>query len=185
MGFGDFNRNLPATSAEADPFNIRIRGFLDDNMPEGPENAPAEEVKRWAEHFQREDKAAQDRVENQKIADAFVAGHEEWVDNKANAELLLNQMNTMFGKGLHPLEHFEAAYDYLRTNTNFLKLDQKELEKQRKAADKQRYDAERARSVTPSEQELYELPLEDLRRLDAMENQSRLQAAGERGGNGW
>lgn len=171
-----------------DPLNARVQASLNgslDELPDTFENWPAERVKEAVAGVMRSDKAAQDRLETQKNGDAFVAGHPEFIDNTANAHLLLNQVNTMFGEGLHTVDHFEQAYEYLRTKTNFLKLDKTVIAAQEKQAAKQRYEQERARSVTPTEQDLYNLPLEDLKRLDAVDNQRRMQLAGERGGNGF
>src|SRR5215469_11143824 len=98
-----YNRHV-INQADLDPFNIRVRAFKDDNMPDGPENAPAEEVKKWAEHFQSQDKARQELQETIKNADAFIAAHPELVDNEANGKILVNQANTMFGKGFHTIE---------------------------------------------------------------------------------
>jgi hypothetical protein len=183
----DYERLLH-NSADEDPLNVRVNASLNGSLDELPDTADFWTKDRWKEAAlaaEREDRATQDRLENKKTADGFVASHPEYVDNNVNGKLLLNQMNTMFGPGLHTPDQHEAAYEYLCNNTDFLKLDPKELEKQRKAADKQRYEVERARSVGLSEQELYSMPLDDLRRLDAIENQKRLQLAGERGGNGW
>jgi len=131
----------------------------------------------------------QDRLETQKNGDAFIAVHPEVMDNTANARLLLNQMNTMFGEGLHTLDHFEQAYEYLRTKTDFLKLDRNVLAAQQRQAANQRYAqaraAEAARITNLSEAALEALPLEEIRRLDAIERQRQMQEAGERGGNGF
>lgn len=173
--------------ADQDPLNVRVNASLNgtiDELPDKFEFWNKDAVREAVEGLQRADRAAQDRVENQKIGDAFVAGHPEYKDTNANAALMTHELNRMFGPGLHPLEHYEKAYESLRSS-NFLALDQAELKKQQKAAAKQRFEQERSRSVTPSEQELYDMPLDDLRRLDAIENQKRLQLAGERGGNDW
>lgn len=180
---GSFTRHLQ-NPAEVDPFNVRVQAFLDDNMPDGPENAPAEEVKKWAEHFQREDQAATNLVANQETGDAFVAGHPEYIDNKANAALMKHEMQRMFGSGLHTLENFEAAYESLR-ESDFLALNKTELSKQQKAAAKQRYEAERARSAMPSEDELSAMPLDEIRMRATIDNQRRMLSAGERSGNDW
>jgi len=153
-----------------------------DNEPE----LSAEQVKAAYNAAVREDQAAQDKLETQKNADAFIEVHKEFIDNTANAHLLLNQMNTMFGEGLHTIEHFEQAYEYLRTKTNFLKLDAKEVEKQRSAAARQRYADARAveanRITNLSEAELEALPLEEIRRLDAVERQKQMRRIAEEGG---
>jgi hypothetical protein len=79
---------------------------------------------------------------------------------------------------------FESAYQVCCAN-NLLDLDGEELsrqEQQRKADENARIAAEREQSVAPSVPELYDMSLEDLRRLDAIENQKRMQRLGEEGG---
>jgi len=66
--------------------------------------------------------------------------------------------------------------------SGFLKLDKAELAKQEKDAAKALAEAERAHSVEPSIDDLYSMPLEDLRRLDAVENQKRMERIGNEGG---
>src|SRR6476659_5688286 len=66
--------------------------------PESEPKLTAEQVKVAYEAAVREDRAVQDLLETQKNGDAFVAEHPEFVDNKANGELLVNQARTMFGR---------------------------------------------------------------------------------------
>ena len=170
---GSYTRHV---TEQEDPFTTRVRAFRDDSLDQLEdkfENWEAPQVKEAVEGLQRADNKTQIVNQNMATGDAFAAGHKEYVDNDANALLILNQMDTMFGKGLHPLEHFESAYEYLRTNTNFLKLNQAEVARQQKAADKARYDAQRAQSVTPSEDEMYSMPMEEIRMRDVIENQKR------------
>jgi hypothetical protein len=194
-GVGTFGNSYIQNQADSDQFNIRTRAFMGNPEalemldPNDPDNISAETVKAVHEAALREDRATQDSAENKKTADGFVACHPEYVDNYANAQLLLNQMNTMFGPGLHTADHHEAAYEYLRNNTDFLKLDKTVVAAQQKQAVKQRYADSRAaeakRITNLSEAELEALPLEEIRRLDAIERQQQLQLAGERGGNGF
>jgi len=130
------------------------------------------------------DQSAQDIIQNQLDGDAFIAVHPEVKDTVANAKLFVHEMDVRFGKGRHPIEHFEAAYESLRAS-GFLALDEKEVAKQQKAFAKQHYDVAKALSVTPTEEEMYALPLEELRKLDAQERQKQFQLSGERGGNGF
>lgn len=181
-GLGSFGRHVP-NAAENDPLNLRLIGGNLDELPLH-ERLTAEEIKAAALLAQREDQATQDRIETQKNGDAFIAGTPAFIDNTANAHLLLNQARTMFGDGVITVSQFQSAYESLRTRTKFLKLDPKELAKEQQAAAKQRFDAAQ-NPTTPSEQDLYDMPLEDLRRLDAVENHNRMQVAGERDGNGW
>lgn len=180
----DYLRHVPT---QDDPFDVRVKAFLNDNS-EGltPEDRlTAEDIKAAALLAEREDRNKQDILETQKNADAFIAGTPAFIDNTANAHLLVNQARTMFGDGVITVPQFQSAYEYLRTRTDFLKLDQKELAKERKAADKARFDAEMAqRSAGPTEEELYSMPLDDLRRLDTIENHRRMRAEAERGGLG-
>jgi hypothetical protein len=187
-------------SEETDPLNQRINASLNgtlDELPDVFENWDAPHVRAAIEGLQRADQSHQDAAENQKTGDAFVAGHPEYIDTKANAALMQHEMNRMFGPGLHTLEQFETAYESLCAS-NFLKLNQAEVAKQEKAADKQRYEAERARteaararrftpaqrgqSVTPEEDAVYAIPLEELRRRDAIENQKRMERIAQEGG---
>jgi len=152
---------------------------------ENPDDVPeltAEQVKVAYEAAVREDQAAQDRIETQKNADAFIAGHKEFVDNVANSQLLLNQARTMFGDGLITVPMWEQAYQYLREHTDFLKLDKKELANQQKAAARQRYEQEKLRSAVPTEEEMYAMPIDELRRRDAIATQERMRRIGEEGG---
>jgi hypothetical protein len=173
-----------------------LRHLPQHNLDNEPE-LTAEQVKLAYEEALRADQAHQDAIGSQKNGDAFVAAHPEFVDCRQNALLLLNQMNTMFGEGLHTLEHFEKAFEYLRTKTGFLKLNQAELAKQQRADAKQRYEQELALSTNdawkhelhelpPSrQQELETMPLQDLRILAETEHRKNFRLAAERGGSDW
>jgi hypothetical protein len=100
----------------------------------------------------------------------------------------------MFGEGLITVPMWEQAYQYLRTNTNFLKLNTKEVERQRQRDAKQRFDVETARfnndawahsfdelSVA-AQKELESLPIEELRRRATIAEQERMRRIGEEGG---
>ena len=142
MSIGSYTR-FTSNPAEQDPFNLRVRAFKDDNMPDGPENAPKEEVRAWAEAFQREDTIRQNQLQSGLNADAFLAAHPEILDTKANGELFRHELHRMFGEGsLLTVNEYEAAYESLRAS-NFLALNKAEVAKQQKAADKARYEAQR------------------------------------------
>jgi hypothetical protein len=176
---GNYQRYLPNV-AENDPLNRRIQANLDgtqDELPDKFEFWDKERVKEAVAGVMREDQRQKDKIATGQNGDAFIAVHPEYVDSKANSELMRHQLKTQFGECLYTLEHYESAYEALRAS-NFLALDQKEVAKQNRAEAKARAEAERARSVPPTEQQLYEMPLEDLRRLDAVK---RMQEAGERG----
>ena len=138
-------------------------------------------MKEAVEGIQRADQARQDAAAERQTGDTFIAGHPEYVDNEANAKLMQHELFNRFGAGRHSLEQFEQAYEALRAS-NFLALNKVEVAKQQKAAAKQRYEAERARSGTPSEDELYSMDMDSLRRLDAVENQKRMERIGAEGG---
>jgi hypothetical protein len=172
------------TQAEDDPFNKRIRAFRDDSidsLPDSFENWPKEKIKEAVEGVIRADQRQQDIAATGQNGTSFVALHEEYLDTPANGQLMNHQLRTLYGETLYTLEHFEAAYQALRAS-GFLALDKKKVAEQERAAAKARVQAELARSVPKSEDELYSMPLEDLRRLDAIENQKRMQRRGEEGG---
>jgi hypothetical protein len=178
---GGYTRNV---NLQEDPFDARVRAFKDDSfdtLEDNPENWPKEKVKAAAEMFQRADQSQQDLIATGLNGDAFIVAHPEVKDTPANGQLFKHELNRMFGDCLHTVDHFEAAYESLRAS-NFLALNKAEVEKQQKAAAKQRYEAERARSVEPSMDELYSMSLDDLRRLDTVANQERMQRRGEEGG---
>jgi|SRR5579864_2349337 len=181
--------NNPRSSGVGTLGNYHIPTAQEMLDPDNPENLTAEQIRAAHTLALREDKANQDRLETQKNADAFVAEHPEWIDNQANSQLLVNQAKTMFGDGLLTVDNFESAYRYLREHTNFLALNKTVLAAQQKQASKQRYAAQRAAEANHitnlSEAQLEALPLEEIRRLDAIERQKQMQLAGERGGNGF
>jgi hypothetical protein len=169
-------------------FGVGIYGnsVFRQGTPESEPELTAEQVKAAYEAAVREDKSHQDRLETQKNSDAFVVQHPEFVDNEANGQLLVNQARTMFGNGLITIEMYESAYQYLRENTNFLRLNKVVLAAQEKQAAKQRYTnaraAEAARITNLSEAELEAMPLDEIRHLDAIERQRQMQRIGEEGG---
>jgi hypothetical protein len=178
---GNYTRN---TDSQEDPFNTRVRAFRDDSvdtLPDTFENWPKERVKEAVEGMLRADQRQQDLIATKDNADVFLAAHPEFLDTTANGQLMNHELKRMFGDCLHTFDQYEAAYESLRAS-NFLALNKAEVEKQRKAAAKARVEVERARSVEPSLDELWAMPLEDLRRLDAVENQQRMQRRGEEGG---
>lgn len=172
------------TQTKDDPFTARVKAFKRDDASEledSPENWSAEKVKAAAEMFQRQDQKQQNTVANREMADVFIAEHPEYIDSGVNGRLMTHELRRTFGEGAYTLAQYEQAYESL-CNSNFLNLDEKIVREQQKEAARARAQAERARSVTPAEQDLYEIPLEDLRRLDAIENQKRMQRIAEEGG---
>jgi hypothetical protein len=160
---GNYTRTI---DTQIDPFDQRVMAIKNDdasNLEDTFENWPAERVKIAAEGFAREDQRQQDIATTKQNADIFLAGHPEVLDTQANGELFNHELSRMFpGVALHPIEHFEQAYASLRAS-NFLALNKAEVAKQQKAANKQLYDAERAQSVTPSEDALYQMDMQELR----------------------
>jgi len=185
-GVGSYLRHLQ-NPADNDPINDGARRSLDGLGASKP-RATAEQVKEVFEAAQREDQAQRDRFETKKNADAFIAGHPEIIDSDVNAQLLLNQVNTMFGDVLHTVDHWEAAYDYLRTRSNFLKLDKTVLAAQQKQAAKQRFDSEKARTtaITFDPNDDYSsMSLEEIKARAIEAHQREFELAGQRGGNGF
>jgi hypothetical protein len=184
MSIGSYTRYI-SNPAEIDPLNQRVRDFLDDSMPDGPENAPAEEVRAWAEHFQRADTNAIAQREN---ADAFLAVHPEFLDTKANGETMNRTLETLYGDRVYTVSEFEKAYRVCCANKS-LALDKAEIAKQEQAAADERANAAREQRAqetrTFTEDEKYTMSLDELRQLENREIQKRMQQAGERGGNGW
>jgi hypothetical protein len=172
---GSYTRNI---DTQEDPFNQRVRAFKDDTVPDGPENAPAEEVRAWGEMFQRADTK---RVAIETNAAEFLTYHPELIDNNANGQAMNRTLKAMFGDCVHTVEQFETAYRVLLAN-NSLALDKKVLAEQEKEAAKQRAEAQRARKVTFSEDERYSMPLEELRRLESSEIQKRNERIANEGG---
>jgi hypothetical protein len=180
---GNYTRTI---DTPVDEFDQRVRAFKDDSldsMGDKFEFWTAEQVKEAGEGFARAD--GKRNAINQ-AADAFLEQHPEIKDTKANGEAFNRTLKALFGEDCVPtIEHFETARRVMLAN-NTLDIDKKklaEIEAQQKAAAKQQAEAERQASVPPSIDELYSMPLEDLRRLDAVENQRRMQEAGERGGS--
>jgi hypothetical protein len=176
---GSYLRHIE-TSADRDDFNKSLRGL-------GPEQPSAEAIKQAHEEALRADQANLDTLETQANADAFIVAHPELKDTVANARLLLNQARTMFGdNGPITVDQWDAAYQHLRTKTDFLDLDAKKLAEQQREASHQRYveqkATEAARIFNLPEAALEAMSLEDIRRLDAQERQREMQRRGEEGG---
>lgn len=173
---GNYTRTI---DTQEDPFNTRVRATLDGEEldQDNPENWSKEKVRAAAEMFQRADHRVLINKEN---ADAFLAQHPEFLDTKSNAEKMNAILDSLYGERAYSSEEFETAYR-AGVATKSLTIDEAELVKQQqRAADEQR--AQGTQSVTPTMEELETMPLEDLRRLDALENQKRMQRRGEEGG---
>jgi len=179
MSVWDQGRQPSGFQPQETEFDKILRGH-----PDVKTRSTAEQVKADYEEALAANQAHLDGLENIKSLDAFAMGHKELCDTKANGELLLNQANTMFGKRAHTVEHFEAAYQYLRTETDFLKIDKTvEAAKQREAA-KQHFEAETARTAERAfnpNVDYDSMPLEEIRQRAAETFQDE-QATGNRGG---
>jgi hypothetical protein len=130
---------------------------------------PADKIKELFAKAAQSDQQKADAAMSRGEMDVWIKTHPEYRDHAANAKQLLNQVRTMFSTVTPSLQQAEAAYDALR-DTDLLDINQAELARQ-----KDRSDAQRAKEIQdaggvyvhghPSEQEMYEMPLEDLRRL--------------------
>jgi len=183
MSVGSYLRHIE-TSADRDEFNQNLRRAHDGLGPVLPQQT-AEEIRATYEEALREDQAYLDRQETKKSLDAFAMGHKELCDTVANGQLLLNQANTMFGKGVHTVAHFEAAYNYLRTETDFLKIDKTVEAAQRKLAAKQHFEAETARTAQRAfnpNADYDTMSLDEIRNRSDEVLREEMQIVGNRGG---
>jgi hypothetical protein len=171
---------------EENEFDTQVRARLrggstfDDSSPRFEDWSP-EKQRASYEGLQRADANVNDQREN---ADTFLALHPEMPDTTANAQALNRTLEALYGKRVYSVVEFEKGYEVARAN-NLLHLDKNELAKQAKAATQQRAKVERSRIVYRTEEELETMPIEEIRRLDAIERQKQMQEAGERGGNGF
>jgi len=180
---GSYLRHVP-NAADADEFNQNIRRTHDGLGPVTPRST-AEQIKSDYEELVAYDQARLDGLENIMSLNAFAMGHKEICDTKANGQLLLNQANTMFGKRAHTVEHFAQAYEYLRTETDFLRIDKTVEAAQRKQAAKQHFEAETARTAQRAfnpNVDYDSMSLEEIRQRAAETLQEEMQVAGNRGG---
>ena len=161
MSFGNYTRHL---NTQDDPFNTRVRANLDgtlDSLPDTPENASAETIKKYAEHFLAEEATRVDGFRAREDVNAFLALHPEYKDTPANAALMNHELKRM-GVTINPtLEQNDAAYRSLR-ESNFLDLDKKVLAKQEAEAAKQRAEDFKNRHVH-TEDEMNAMSMDELR----------------------
>lgn len=180
FSIGSYTRHIDTPETE---FDQRVRAFKDDTLDsfqDNPEFWPKEKIKAAAEMFQRHDQAHINAAEVQKTGTAWTKLHPEYVDNDANAQLMRHQLRTN-GVTKATLADFDVAYEQLK-ESGFLKLDAKILREQEKEAAKQLAETERIRREEPSEDEMYAMPLDEIRMRDAIANQKRMQRIGEEGG---
>ena len=185
MSIGDYTRNLPANSTELDPLNQRVQASLDgtlDELPDTFENWQAPQVREAVEGLQRAD---ENRTKQRANADAFLASHPEFLDIQANGETMNRTLEALYGERLYTPAEFERAYKVCRANKT-LQLDEAELAKQAQAAANARAKAEQksraAAARTYTEEELYEMPLEELRQIENRDLQKRQEKIAQEGG---
>jgi hypothetical protein len=193
-GIGSFGNSYIANEADEDQFNLKARAYMGSAEarekldPKDLDNLSAAQVKAVYEAAVRADKAQQDQATNIENGKAFMAGHPEYINSHVNNELMNHELKSRFGVREYTMAEYDQAYASLRSS-NFMKLDKTVVAAQQKQAAKNRYAdarATEAKHITNlSEAELEALPLAEIRRLDALESQKQLQAAGERGGNDW
>ena len=183
---GSYTRFIP-NSADNDEFNENLRRAHDGLEPVRPRSTP-EQIKQDYEEALAADET---RINNFQMSDEFVLLHPEFLDHKKNGEIFNATLNVMFGANrAYTIEQFEQVYQVCLANRS-LELDQTEIVKQqqraadaqRKALTKKRQERERSRNL--SEVELETISLEELRAITERELGAEMQAAGERGGNGW
>ena len=175
----------PNNPADEDPLNVGARAALN-LAPDQRFNDSSELFEEWSpekqrrafEGLQREDAK---RIALDKAATDFVTLHPEYVDNNSNGKKMNDALVARHGNRVFTVEEFEQEYRVLRANNN-LTLDQATIVKQQQAAANQRAKAERSRIVYRTEEELETMPLEEIRRLDAVERQKQMQRVGEEGG---
>lgn len=182
FGAGRFGNGPNVYNESQSEFDVNTRRVLDGLGPVKPQ-LTAEQVKQAYELALLADET---RTIKGQSADEFVSLHSEFLDTAKNGQLMNETLRTMFGDCAYTTEHFESAYNVLRVS-NSLDIDQAEVVKQQqKAADVKRKTLikgrENAAARAFNSNASYEnVSLEELR---ARANEE-LQAAGERGGDGF
>jgi type IV secretory pathway VirJ component len=178
---GHYTRNIPT---ENDPFNNRVMSFRDgdlESLENNPETASAATIRAFGEMFARNDAKTVTQRQN---ADAFLAQHSEFIDHPANADKMNKALSAMYGERVYTVEEFECAYNALRAN-KALEIDQAEVVKQQQAAANA---AKRAKAVAtkanvePTIEDMYSMPLDELRMRAAVADEARKRKIAEEGG---
>ena len=132
------------------------------------ENLPTEQVLSLLRAGERSKQGQENARETGLNADAWLSLHEEFVDNKRNAELMTMQLRSNgCNETIASVEDYEQAYRQLQAS-GLLKLDEQELRSQQTKELQERASA--ALKTTGSifdqttEEEMYDLPLDELRR---------------------
>jgi hypothetical protein len=161
-----FGRQL-INPAENDPLNRRVNsalnGTLDELSEEGFEFWPKEQVKEAIVGLQRADLHQQDVQARVKNAEAWFVLHPEYCNTPTNNALMNHELVVRFGETAWSIDQYDEVYASLRAS-NFLNIDKVVEAAQQKQAAKQRAEEHRARTVMPSEQELYSMPFDELER---------------------
>jgi hypothetical protein len=128
-------------------------------------NLPLEEVQATLKQLEKEERLKALVPKTQHNADVWVTAHPEYRDGSTrNARLMAKQLAL---NGVVETEatfdDYEKAFNQL-SKSGLLNVDQKVVTRQQNEALKKEADALR-NAVTPSEQELYEMPMEHLRML--------------------
>jgi len=171
MGVGSYTRTLETP-------NDQFTDTLDEN---DPANWPPEKIRAAGDYFARANEKLNTRTTN---ANAFLARHPEFVDTDRSGRTL----HALFGDEAFTDEQYEIAYNACRAN-NAVDIDQGEIVKQKQAEANQRAKAERARRAAETrvytEDEKYNMSLQELRQVEDQEIKRQFELEGQRGGNGW
>jgi hypothetical protein len=149
-------------NASDDPFTAQIKAVRDGNVHPAELEEKREYLKAAALEAEAADPNTQKNIIRRQNADMFLAVHPEVNDTTANGQQLRHELMRMFGDVAWTFNNYETAAESLRTS-NLLGVNKVEAEKQRKAALRQ--SAEQIRAAQPTLEDLYTMPMEDLRRL--------------------
>lgn len=133
------------------------------------DEASPEQIRAQFERLSKSDQEKATAKASQEQLDVWVKTRPEYRDTPSNAKQLLNQCKAMFGTVTPTAEQADLAFLAI-ADTGLLDIDQKELAKQ-----KDKRDTAQAKAIVaaggvhrygrPTEQELYDMPLDELRRL--------------------
>jgi hypothetical protein len=127
------------------------------------EHLPIEDVLALCKAGEQAEMARQNTPKTQLNADAFLTNHPEIVDNQRNARLINMQLKANgVTDGVVSIEQFDRATSQLR-ESGFLTLNKTTLAKQH-AAEVKQLAAEHAAIANLTEEDMYALPLEEVRR---------------------
>jgi hypothetical protein len=132
------------------------------------DNASPEQIKAQFERLSKTEQQRDDAATSKRELDVWVKTKPEYKDHPSNARQLLNQCKTLFGTLTPSMWQAEEAYQSL-AGTGLLDINQEQLARQQEKRDeKQAQDILEAGGVfvygQPTEAEMYEMPLDELRR---------------------